>query len=186
MTQIIDSRPQAAPTPPDHGASQAPPAYPSRRDLPLKSPVFAVILSLLPGLGQTYVGYYRHAFLTIVVFASTIALLSSGDVRGLEPLLGIFLAFFYFFQMIDAGRKASLYNQVLERGEVLELGRDDLPEAGGGMFLGGAMLLVGVLALAHNVLGVSMAWVEDWWPLALVATGGWIVWRSRREKAVRD
>lgn len=185
MTQTTDPRPQAAPTPPAGAAPPAPPPYASRRDLPLKSPAFAVILSLLPGLGQAYVGYYRHAFLTIVVFASTIALLSSGDVRGLEPLLGIFLAFFYFFQMIDAGRKASLYNQVLERGEALELGRDDLPEAGGGFFLGGAMLLVGVLALLHNVLDVSMDWVADWWPLALVATGGWIVWRSRRDKAVR-
>lgn len=186
MTQQTTPRPQAPESPPSGAGYQAPPPYPSRRDLPLKSPAFAVILSLMPGLGQAYVGYYRQAFLSILVFASTIALLAGGDVSGLEPLLGVFLAFFFFFQMIDAGRKASLYNQILERGESLDLRTDDLPDAGGGAFVGTALLVVGVLALMHNVFDVRMEWIEDWWPLGLVATGGWLVVRSRREKAARD
>ncbi|HPF34657.1 hypothetical protein KDK88_03030 [bacterium] len=166
----------------------SPPAsapYVSRRDLPLKSPALAVFLSLLPGLGQAYVGHYRQAFLSVLVFGATIALLSSGDVRGLEPLLGVFIVFFFFFQMIDASRKASLYNQLLERGETMDPVQDLLPDTGGGLVFGGAMVLVGVLALLHNVFDVSMEWIGDWWPLVLVATGGWLVWRARQEKAKR-
>jgi len=181
MMQQTDPRPQA--TPPPAAPPPAPPPYASRRDLPLKSPALAVFLSLMPGLGQVYVGYYRQAFLTILVLGSTIALLVGGEVNGLEPLLSIFLAFFYFFQLIDAGRKASLYNQILERGEALDLNLDDLPESGGGLVFGVALLVVGVLALLHNLLDVSMAWIEDWWPVVLVGTGGWLVWRSRQEKA---
>jgi hypothetical protein len=168
---------------------QAPPPVPpapqpiDRRDLPLKSTVLTVVLSvLMPGLGQVYVGYYRHAFLYVAIFASTISILASDAGSGLEPLLGVFLGFFYFYQLIDAGRKASIYNQILLRGQSGELDMEELPTTGGSTFGGVALLIIGVLALSHNVLDYSMAWLEDWWPLALIIGGGWVIYKSRGEK----
>ena len=68
-----------------------------------KSPALAAWLSLMPGLGQIYVGYYKAGFITILVVVSIIMLLArSGDSVG--PFLGSFLAFFWVFNMIDAHR----------------------------------------------------------------------------------
>jgi hypothetical protein len=176
-----DRQHQAPPPPPP-----PPPAY-SRRDLPLKSTPFTVVLSaIMPGLGQVYVGYYKQAFTYIIIFASVITLLASGDVNGMEPLLGIFLGYFYFYQLIDAGRKASLYNQVLERGEAADLAVGELPDSGGAMFGGWVLMIVGIFALANTVFDVSLQWLEDWWPLGLVAAGGWLIYRSRQDRGSED
>lgn len=170
-----DERYQAPPPPP-------PPSY-SRRDLPLKSTAFTVVLSaIMPGLGQVYVGYYKHAFTYIVIFASVITLLASGDINGMEPLFGIFLGYFYFYQLIDAGRKASLYNQVLERGQAMDLDVGELPDAGGATFGGWVLMVVGIVALANTVFDVSVDWLEEWWPLGLVLAGGWLIYRSKQAK----
>jgi len=169
---------------------QAPPPVPhpiDRRDLPLKSTTLAIILSVLvPGLGQVYVGYYRHAFLYIAIFASTITLLASEGGSGLEPLLGVFLGFFYFYQLIDAGRKSSMYNRILLSGQSGEIDSEELPGSGGSTFGGIALLVIGVLALSHNVLDYSMAWLEDWWPLALIVGGVWVIHKSREKNKTTD
>lgn len=182
MTHETDRNPAPydAPVPRDDGHAGTPPPPYERRALPLKSPVLAIILSaIMPGLGQVYVGYYRHAFTYIAIFASVVALLSADTSEGLTPLLGIFLGFFYFYQVVDAGRKASLINQVLERGTTLEPGRDELPDRVGFTFGGGVLVVVGLLALGHNVFDMDLAWLEDWWPAGLVATGAWIILRGR-------
>ena len=172
-----EERYQASPPPP-------PPPHYSRRDLPLKSTAFTVVLSaIMPGLGQVYVGYYKHAFTYIAIFASIITLLASGDVSGMEPLLGIFLGYFYFYQLIDAGRKASLYNRVLETGSASDLELGELPDSGGAVFGGWILMIVGVIALGNTVFDISMDWLEDWWPLGLVVTGGWLIYRSRQNGA---
>jgi hypothetical protein len=57
-----------------------------------KSPILASILSLMPGLGQIYVGYYRVGFIHILVVGSCITLLNAMDGDGIAPLLGFFLA----------------------------------------------------------------------------------------------
>ena len=67
----------------------------------------------MPGLGQIYVGYYQQGFINMAVVAITITLLSSGA-RGAEPLFGLFLAFFWLYNMIDANRRAHHYNRVID------------------------------------------------------------------------
>lgn len=189
MDQNQEYRTQA--TPPDASNMPPPPPPPpgpqpvySRRDLPLKSTAFAVVLSaIIPGIGQAYVGYYRAAFTTIVVFASLVAVLASNAVRGLEPLFGIFIGFFYVYQIVDAGRRASLFNRVVETGRSAPLPEDfRMPEAGGSMFGGVSLLVIGGLALMNTVFDVDLDWLEDWWPLALIAVGIWLIYRARQEK----
>lgn len=149
-----------------------------------KSPALAMVLSLMPGLGQIYLGYYQHGFFNIVAVASIIAALASGRMpEYMLPLLGIFLAFFWLYNLVDAGRRASFHNQALAG-----LGPLDIPEnlkfyESGGSIAGGVVLIVlGVLFFAHTRLGMSLAWMEQWWPIALVLMGAYLLYRAYSEQ----
>ena len=148
----------------------------------LRSPVVATLLSALPGLGQVYLGYYQQGFVHILVVGSLIALLAH-DVGELTPLLGIFLAFFWLYNMVDAGRRATFLNLTIHRVETPEL-----PEGFGsigfkGQVLGGVGLIAGgALALAHVRFGLSLAWVGKWWPVALVGLGIYLLWNAAAER----
>jgi len=148
------------------------------KDTRNKSTVIAAFLSAMPGLGQIYVGYYQQGFVNVLVVGSLIAILNAG-IGKLQPLCGIFLAFFWLYNIVDAYRKASLYNQALAG-----LGPTDLPEdiqtpSRQGTLLGGILLIAfGVLALAHTRFGYSLEWLQDWWPAALVVIGAYLIYRS--------
>ena len=154
-----------------------PPVVPSRR----KSPAMATWLSCFPGLGQVYVGYYQTGFTFALTAAGSIAILSSSAGRGIEPFLGTFLAFFWIFNMIDANRRAQHYNRVVEG-----FGSEEIPEdfksAGGrgSVPLGVILVGVGVLFLLDLNFGISLDWLENWWPLALVGFGGWLIFKARQ------
>ena len=175
-----------APELPDPAQSQGPipPPVPphgyARRDPPFKSTAFSVILAIIiPGLGHIYVGYFRLAFTIILIMASLITLLAAGDMGGLVPLLGIMLGFTYFYQIIDAGRRASLYNHVLATGQVgLTAENIELPETNP-RFGGGVLIAIGVIALGNTLFDISLDWLADWWPLALIILGGWMVAKGR-------
>ena len=156
-----------------------------------KSPFLAGVLSLLPGLGQVYVGYYRRGFINIVVFGSLISLVSSGE--GYAPFLPLgvfFLIFFEFYNIIDAGRRATLYNLSLDGIENIalpdELTNDPLPVKGS-YLLGGVLLVFGAIALSNTLFGLSLRWLEDFWPVFPMLLGGYLVWKAfqdgRDEKA---
>jgi hypothetical protein len=144
-----------------------------------KSPVLASMLSAMPGLGQVYVGYYQQGFINVLVVGSIIALLSRGVVRQLEPLLGIFLAFFWLYNVVDAGRRASFYNNTLAG-----LTRVDVPEdfsmpKGRGTLAGGAALVIfGLILFGHTMYGLSLTWLEQWWPMAIVGLGAYLVYQA--------
>lgn len=146
-----------------------------------KSVVLACVLSIMPGLGQVYVGYYTRGFVHVFAFASIIALLASGDLSGLAPFLGISLGFLYLYNIVDAGRRASLYNLALQG-----LGPEKLPEELSGRrgSLGSGIILigVGVLLLAHLRFDMSLEWLEEWWPLALILFGAYLALQAIRDR----
>ena len=45
------------------------------------------------------------------------------------------------------------------------------------------LIVVGAFLLIHLQFDFDMEWLEDWWPLGLIGLGGWLVWKSRQEKA---
>jgi len=172
------------------GAAAAPQAAPAPRvmaETPLptrrKSPALATTLSLLPGLGQVYVGYYQQGFINILVVSGLIAILNSIPGNGLEPFFGVFMSFFWIFNMIDANRRALHYNRV-----AAGLGGEEVPDSfsipgtNGSLFGGIVLTVVGLLLFLNLKFDVSMVWLEDWWPLALIAGGLWLVVKARREK----
>lgn len=168
---------------------QNPGANPEMRAMPRfqgensqrKSPALASILSLLPGLGQIYVGYYQQGFVFIAVFASTIAVLASSIMRDLTPLFAIFLGFFHIFNVIDANRRANHFNRVMAGLNVEDIPEDfKLPSSGGSTTIGVVLVVIGALFILDLNFDVSMAWVEDWWPAILVAVGINMIVKSRR------
>lgn len=148
-----------------------------------KSPALAGFLSLMPGLGQIYLGYYQLGFVHMAIFAVTVTALSA-NIGGIEPLLGIFLGFFCLYNIIDAVRRATLVNLAGAKGQSL----DELPDSflmpgRGGTLAGGVVLIViGAMILLETKFDVSMEWLEDWWSVLIIAGGIWLVVKARREK----
>jgi hypothetical protein len=100
----------------------------------------------------------------------------------MEPLLGVFLAFFWLYNMVDAGRRASFYNQALAGLGPMEMPGDLKIYEGRGTIAGGITLIaVGSVFFAHTRFGVSLAWLEQWWPLALVLMGVYLLYKALRE-----
>lgn len=145
-----------------------------------KSPALAAFLSMFPGLGQVYVGYYTIGFLYVLIMASVITLLGSGSMRGIEPLLGIFLGFFWLYNIVDANRRANLYNRALE-GNPDQL-IDDLPDPMPGPVFGVGLIIFGVFALMGTWFDFDFRWMREAWPLIVIAAGVWITFRNRQER----
>ena len=179
---------QAPPTPPPAAppATATPQAYHARTDSRTKSPFLATLLSLMPGLGQVYVGYYQQGFINILVVGSLIVLLSL-DVDDLAPLVGLFLAFFWLYNMVDASRRAGFYNHALAG--LTETGLPDemqMPDGHGSLVTGIFLLLFGLFSFAHTHFGVSLDWLADAWPVVLILMGLYLIYRSwavRQEEA---
>ena len=151
-----------------------------------KSPFLATLLSLMPGLGQVYVGYYQQGFINIMVVGSLIVLLNL-DIGDLTPLVGLFLAFFWLFNLVDANRRAGFYNRALAR--MTETGLPDemqMPDGRGGLVTGIFLIFFGLLSFAHIHLDFSLNWLADAWPVVLIFMGSYLIYRSwaaRQEEA---
>jgi len=163
------------------GTSSSRPLPPPASSARQKSVVGSAVLSAMPGLGQVYVGYYKRGFVFLAVVAGTIALLSSGAARGgLEVLAGMFLAFFWIFNMIDASRCAQIYNLAISGASDDELRQSlQVPGAGGGTLIGWILLVLGGLLLLNTAFEIDMRWLEDVWPAGLILLGGYLIWTGR-------
>jgi hypothetical protein len=155
------------------------------RDPRAKSPALACILSAIPGLGQIYVGYYPQGFIHAVSVGIVLSLaVSSAAGFALTPLLVIFLVFFWLYNIIDAGRRAALYNQALAGGKEIELPRGfELPGFGGSIGGGAILIAAGVILLLHTLFGLSLDWVADWWPAAPIAFGAYLLFKGIRDRS---
>ena len=178
---------ETAQTPPYPQAPPlAPPLAPPQgrlRDTRSKSPALAAILSLMPGLGQVYVGYYQRGFVHAAVIAGLITTLASGAVERLVPFLALFMAFFWLYNVIDAARRASLYNDALAGNPSIELPQDfKSPGIRGSIFGGGALVALGFILLLHTRFGVSLDWVEEWWPVVPIVFGIHLFVRAFQER----
>ena len=118
-----------------------------------------------------------------MLFATIITGLATIDVVGVDVILALSLAYLWFYNMIDAIRRATLINRTLDVLEQANLPDDyELPGQSGSMFGGVVLIIIGTLIVLDNNFEVDMRWLEDWWSLGLVAMGGYLVYRSRKEK----
>jgi hypothetical protein len=137
----------------------------------------------MPGLGQVYVGYYRRGFIHAAVIASIITLLASG-IGPMTPLFALFMAFFWLYNIIDAGRRAGFYNHAMAGGETMDM-PSDFPTPGmGGSIIGGLILIgAGGIFLSHTVWDISLTWMEDWWPAGLILFGVYLMGKAIFDRA---
>jgi hypothetical protein len=119
--------------------SRASRAWSSATDPRRKSVALATVLSLMPGLGQIYVGYYQLGFIYVLIFASLVTILASGA-GALDPLFGLSLGFFILYNLVDAGRRAALYNLALDNATTGQLPRVEFP-VNRGSRVGGVVIL---------------------------------------------
>jgi hypothetical protein len=89
----------------------------------------------------------------------------------------------FLYNIIDAWRRATMYNLALEGIENIEL-PDDMtgPKLGGSMFGGVVLLLCGFVTLMYTRFGLPLETIEQWWPIAPMALGGWLVFKAFQDK----
>jgi len=150
-----------------------------------KSAFLAGLLSgFFPGVGQVYLGYYQRGFLHAIVFAGLISVIASGSARGLEPLFGMGIAFWYLYNIVDAVRRASLYNQALAGMRPAPLPEDfKMPSGRPSLFWGVVIAGLGIIFLAHTRFDFDLDWLLDWWPVVFVLIGLHMVYRAMRERS---
>lgn len=151
-----------------------------RTDSRYKSPVLSALMSVIPGLGQIYVGYYQQGFTNIIVIAGIISMLAYyGISPHIKPFLAIFMVFYWLYNLVDAYRKAIFYNQALAGIGGFELPEGErLPGTRGSLIGGLLMLIVGAIALSHTLWGLPLDWIERWWPLAFILIGIYLLYQS--------
>jgi hypothetical protein len=172
-------RPQAPPSLPGASDPTAARRWPTTADPRRKSVALASILSLFPGLGQIYLGYYQLGFIHVAIMVSLITILTMGA-GALTPLIGISLAFFWLYNIVDAGRRAAAYNLALEARELGSLPSLELPMNRGSRVAGIILAVLGLLFLLHTRFDFDMYWVEEWWPVGLIILGAWLFAKDRR------
>jgi len=178
--------PRQQPMPPTGGyfGARAAAPYPTSGPAP-KSPAAACIMSVIPGLGQIYVGYYGLGFLHAFVVAGVFSILVSSDpdTFTLFPMLVVFLVFFMLFNIVDAGRRAVLYNLAIAGVPGVALPKPlSVPRFGGSIFAGSVFIVGGLIVLMHTRFEYSLAWLEDWWPVAPMLFGAFLIYRAVQDR----
>lgn len=154
----------------DHMKSQKKPAF-------HKSPGLAALLSLMPGMGQIYVGFYTAGFITLMVVASIITLLNSSVSNDMEPFFGLFLSFFWVFNMFDAAKRARIYNEHLAGNEA------EKPMPTDSSLVGGiVLLLLGLVLTLTITFDLDLEFLEPIWPVVILLIGVYMIFRYRKTK----
>ena len=143
-------------------------------------PVLAFILGFIPGVGAVYNGQYAKGVVHALLWGGLLgAAITSGqaDQPGGVAVFVVLLALTSLYMPIEAVQTA----RALRRGEEL----DDMSGLlGTSSPVGGVVLIVlGVVFLLHSLGYWRLADVVRFWPLALIALGGHILYRRVKEQS---
>lgn len=152
------------------------------------NPGLAGILGAIPfGVGAIYCGQYTKGLVHLGIFVFLVVSLSSNLPGYMYPILGITMAFFIAYQIMDAVRTA----RALQSGQPVPdpfgltttFSPGERPDFSKGVPTGAVVLIgLGVLFLLHN-LGRWYFEVDTLWPVILIALG---VWLFAKRKATGD
>ncbi|HEX7613670.1 MAG TPA: DUF5668 domain-containing protein [Thermoanaerobaculia bacterium] len=174
--------PSPAPPPPPIAYAPAPAVW---TPLPAgaKNPGAAGALGIIPGMGHLYLGLYQRAAILFGVWVLFISLAEHSH----GPFPGIAIPFWMVFSIIDAVRQAKAINAT-GRPEANVLGSDEPVRVSGSLTAGVLLILIGGFLLADRFVTIDLSFLNDWWPLLLVAFGGWQVFRhyQSRQAAAKD
>lgn len=163
-------------------ARQAAPPPPSAAGV---SPGLAFVLGLIPGVGAIYNGQYAKGIVHVLIFGLLISIQSSGNAGGLEPLIGMLMAVFYFYMAFEAyhtARKRLAGEPTDEFSSLIQL----RPAAGGFPLVPVLLIVLGALFLLNNLNLLRLGEVLRFWPAGLIALGAWLLYERLRGSAKSD
>jgi TM2 domain-containing membrane protein YozV len=166
--------PEGVPTLPHPAVAPAPVA-----PKPPKNPWLALVLSLMPGLGQVYNGQPAKAF--VFFFAWVASIYGTAEINPFP--FAFLIPFVYFYNLIDAFRSASAINA-----RVLGGRPEPEEEPFESPLWGGGLLILGLLLLLNNLGWFRLADFARYWPIILVVAGAAFLYTSiqrRRDPTVR-
>lgn len=170
--------PVAPEAPPPLPASPAVAPAPYVRQLP-KSPGLAAFLSLFPGLGQVYNGQIARAFVFFFGFVGSIYLTASGH----EFPFAFVIPFVYLFNIIDAWKGSTTINRRFLGGDGEDEALEDSVES---PLWGISLVAIGLLVLLSNMGWLDLDRLARWWPLLLIAVGGYFIYGSIQKKKAAE
>jgi hypothetical protein len=175
---VTPSEPAAAALPPPIADSpytaKTPPAFSqangARADV---SPGVAFVLGLIPGVGAIYNGQYAKGLIHVIIVGLIISVLSNDSARGLEPLLSLLLAAFWFYMAFEAfhtARRRQLGQPVDEFSSLMPGRASKFPIAPI------VLIALGVIFLLGNLDLLDFSRALKYWPVALIALGGYMLY----------
>jgi hypothetical protein len=143
-----------------------------------RSPALATMLGFVPGLGAVYNGEYSKAIVHVLIFATLVATESGDHPDSIHAFLGIMIAAFVVYMAVDANisAKARLAGKVSS---------DPIAEISKGKTVWPFVLMgIGVLFLLSNFNVLNLdEMINRFWPLLLIAIGGFMVWRRTERQS---
>ncbi len=167
---------EASAAPPPLPPGPAPAAAPYVR-LP-KSPGLAAFLSLFLGLGQVYAGQIARAFVFLFGFVGSIYLTAQGHAFPFAFLI----PFVFLYNMIDAWKGSTAINRRYLGGESEETDEETIESP----IWGGTLVAIGLLVLLNNMGWLDLDRLARWWPLLLIAVGGYFIYGSILKKKAEE
>ena len=149
------------------------------------SPALAFLLGFIPGVGAIYNGQYAKGLIHAVILGLLISIMNSGAAGGLEPLLGLMTALWFFYMAFEAYHTAAKR----QRGEMVDEFSSIFPlagpHAGRGFPVGPILLiLVGVIFLLNTLEVVRLYEILRFWPVFLIALGAYMLYLRVSDKPV--
>jgi TM2 domain-containing membrane protein YozV len=158
-----------------------PPA--ARPDAP--SPGLAFVFGLIPGVGAIYNGQYAKGIVHVLVFGLLITIVSSGSAHGWEPLFGLLIAVWFFYMALEAyhtAKRRAAGEAVDEFSGLFQVQSGTSRAAAGPL----ALIVLGVIFLLHSFNLVSLEQIVRFWPVGLIAAGGYMLYHRLSAGASRN
>lgn len=139
------------------------------------SPPLAFLLGMIPGVGAVYNGQYAKGLVHVIIVGVLISILDSGSAREFTPLVGMFMACFWFYMAFEAfhtARKRRLGQPLDEFSSILPAG------SRASRFPVGPVLLIGigVLFLLNNLDLLDIHKAARYWPAVLIVYGAYLLY----------
>lgn len=152
--------------------SRTPPSMPLNHDV---SPGLAFVLGLIPGVGAIYNGQYAKGLIHVIIIGLVISVLGNGSAHGLEPLLSLLLAGFWFYMAFEAYHTA----QRRQKGQAVDEFSSLIPMRGPAARFPVApvvLIALGVIFLLDNLDLLDFSRALRYWPVALIGLGAYMLY----------
>ena len=182
--------PQAPPASPYAASAYPPPpgaspyTYGPNPYAPNVSPGLAFLLGLIPGVGAIYNGQYAKGLIHAIILGLLISVMSSGAAGGLEPLLAMVTALWFFYMAFEAYHTAAKRlrgETVDEFSSIFPMNRASTRR---GFPVGPVLLIVlGIIFLLNTLELVRLYEILRFWPVFLIALGGYMLYLRVTDRA---